>query len=441
MYGVRQRSVAALLILWVTSLACLGHAPIKAQAAGADSSLVLAALHVLETDYVKPVDATKLLNATIAGLRKAAHQGAETLPDIPTGLQEAQAIGAFRQEFGVATKVANVSEADLAYAATREMLASLHDSRVHYFDATAFKLRRDLQAGRLQYQGIGIELKAIKGNSDANELYVVNVSPGSPAAGAGLQRLDRITGVNGTPVSPTASSDDVASQIRGPGGSSVSLTIQRGGQPVNVSIVRGPIQFLGVEARTIQPGVAYAKLYSFSTGMGDKLRGALKPLMAQGPIRAVILDLRGSSSGVLREAEGVAGVFLPPQTMLARVLQRTGNPAVLVSKGDPLLPKAALTILADRFTAASAEIVVEGLKNAHRATIVGEKTAGELGVAADRPLPVGGMSVTVSQVEGPQSEQIEGVGIAADTHVELSIADMGRGVDTQLDAALKTVGK
>jgi hypothetical protein len=46
------------------------------------------------------------------------------------------------------------------------------------------------------------------------------------------------------------------------------------------------------------------------------------------------------------------------------------------------------------------------------------------------------MSVTTSLVIGPQYEQIEGVGITPENQVTLSIADLKRGVDTQLDAAL-----
>ena len=433
---MRQRALAAHVILSLISLILLTNIPREARAAGADSSLVLAALHVVETDYVKPVDAIKLLNAAVAGLRKATNQGPLVLPDIPGGVGEFQAVDTFRREFSQALKAGPVPETDLAYTATREMLASLHDSHVYYMDPTDFKQRQEQKSGTVKYAGMGVVIKAFKGDSEANEIFVTEVFPGSPAAAAGIRQFDKITGVNGTPVPPTASGSDVAGQTRGPEGSSVVVTIERGGQTLTVPVVRGPIQFSQVEARMLQPGVVYARLFSFSAGAGDQLRRLLKPLMAEGTIRAVILDLRGNWGGYLREAESVAGIFLPARTMLARVLQRTGGQTELVARGDELLPHVLLAVLMDSGTASSAEVVVGALKNAHRATSIGEKTAGALGSAREVSLPAGGMSVTISLVIGPQYEQIEGVGITPENQVKLSIADLERGVDTQLDAAL-----
>src|SRR5438094_5294647 len=57
--------------------------------AGADSSLVVAALRVLEQYYFTPVDPISLLNGAIAGLLKATKLESGLLPDLPTGLPEA----------------------------------------------------------------------------------------------------------------------------------------------------------------------------------------------------------------------------------------------------------------------------------------------------------------------------------------------------------------
>ena len=81
-----------------------------------------------------------------------------------------------------------------------------------------------------------------------------------------------------------------------------------------------------------------------------------------------------------------------------------------------------------------------GLRAAHRATIIGEQSAGIGGSGADFPLPAGGMHTTVEMVVGPHSEPIQGVGVIPDTEVALTEADMERGVDTQFDAAVKAMG-
>ena len=64
--------------------------------ATADAGLAIAALHVLEQQYVKPVQPAMLLNAAIDSLRKTAHAD---LPAIPDNTLPAQAEAVFRQDY------------------------------------------------------------------------------------------------------------------------------------------------------------------------------------------------------------------------------------------------------------------------------------------------------------------------------------------------------
>lgn len=435
---MKQRTAAAALMGIVISVALLATTQTGARAAGANSSLVVDALHVLERYYVEEVNPLRLLNAAIAALRMATGLGGDALPYISAGTPEPRAVSSFRHEFDYAVRAGTVSEADLAYTVTREMLASLHDTHVYYMDPAQLKRRQEAVAGNAKYEGIGVFLRVLDGESAERAFFVTDVVPGSPAAAAGLKPFDRVIAINGISIPPTASISDLAMQVRGPLGSPLELTVQRSGETLLISAVRGPVQFPTVEAHMIRPSVVYIKVYTFSKGVGDQLRHLLKPLMAQGPIESVVLDLRDNWGGYLREAESVAGVFVPSETLLARVLQRDG-PAKLVATGETLLPKATLVVLTDKGTASSSEVVVVGLKHQHRATIVGEKTAGALGAAREVPLSAGGMYVAVSEIVGPRYEQIDLVGILPDHRVELSVLDLARGVDTQLDAALKAM--
>src|SRR5579883_1565901 len=71
----RAAAGAALLAVLVAGMPAPGRA--------AADSLVLAALHTLETSYVEPVDASALLDAAIAALRQATGLGEDLLPGIP----------------------------------------------------------------------------------------------------------------------------------------------------------------------------------------------------------------------------------------------------------------------------------------------------------------------------------------------------------------------
>lgn len=417
---------------------CCGLAFMPAYAA--DGSLVVAALRALDQYYVKPVDDVGLLNTAIGALRTATDLDTDALPEVPQGAAGASASRMFLAEFDRAVQAGKGGSAtDLAYAATRAMLASLHDSHVNYYTPAAFaEFERNL-AGQASYAGIGVFVKSIKDTDGTTVAFVAAAFPGAPAARAGLQRFDRILRVDGKDVSGMTAGNLVP-LLRGSASSAVSVTVKRRDQTLTVSVVRQAIQIPPVDAYFIRPGVAYVRLLGFSRGAGHDVRSALRSLASRGAISSVILDLRNNGGGLIGEGSVVAGAFLPPGTLLAHTVERARPPAELTSTGTPIVDRARLVVLVDDGTASTAELLTAGLRDAHRATLIGEKTAGALGVAMRYALPEGGIEVTVSQVTGPQHEQIEGVGITPGVQVGLTVAEVARGEDGQLEAALKSLG-
>jgi carboxyl-terminal processing protease len=407
------------------------------QASAADASLVIAALHVAQEEYVDPVQPVTLLNAAIATLRKITHQTTSALPDIPPGTSLREAEAQFTSVFARAMQASPIPTTQLAYAATAGMLASLRDSHTSFLDPKAFQESRQQILGRPGFTGIGVVIISRKDSAGDAWIFIEDVFPGSPAEGAGLKRFDRIIEVDHTSLK-NVDSQEASQHIRGPAGSTASLTIQRGGQTLSVSVVRASIREHSVEARFIQPGVAYVKLFGFPREAGSQVKSALQGLAAQAPIRSILLDLRGNPGGLIHEAVAVGSLFLPPQTVLSRITERGQAPSVLRTTGTPLFPNTPLVVLIDGGSASASEIVTAALKDHHRATIVGEKTAGALGGSVTVPLPErSGMSVTVERITTPSGAMVEGVGISPDVPVVLTVADMERGEDPQLQAALR----
>src|SRR5207253_8866578 len=122
-------------------------------------------------EYMKPVNAIALLNAAIASLRKTTNLGPDKLPDIGSTLQEPQAIEMFKQEFAQAAQAAVVPQNELAYTATREMLDSLHDSQVGYYDPMRWAEREQEIAGKPGFVGIGVIIVSRKGSAGDNWLF------------------------------------------------------------------------------------------------------------------------------------------------------------------------------------------------------------------------------------------------------------------------------
>jgi len=418
--------VAALLIAPFTQVQ---------HASAADGTLVLAAIRVLQEDYVDQVQSVPLLNAAIVVLRKAVNLGADALPEIPASTSASDAAAQFTADFSKAAQTGTVSETQLAYAATAGMLASLRDSHTFFLDPAALRESRRQISGNPGFTGIGVTIVSRKDAGGTAWIFVEDVFPGSPASDAGVRRFDRIIEVDGKTLKDV-NVIDASQMIRGPAGSTASLVIQRAGRTVPISVVRAPIRVPPIEAKFVSPGVAYLKVFGFSQGAGRALRQAVTNLAHDGAIKSAILDLRGNPGGLIIEAANVGGIFLPTRTVLARITERGEQPSVLRASGAALLDKAPLVVLVDGQSASASEILAGAFRDYRRGTIIGEKTAGALGGSVTVPLPEGGMSVTVERIQTPKNTAVEAVGIAPDVSVTLTVADMERGQDTQLQAAL-----
>ena len=99
------------------------------------------------------------------------------------------------------------------------------------------------------YAGIGAEI-----DSTGGQPTIVGVIRGGPAEAAGLQPGDQLVRADGKDVSGE-SLDLIAGSIRGPAGTSVTLTLQRAGvtTPVTVTIVRAQVTIRPVSWATV-PG-------------------------------------------------------------------------------------------------------------------------------------------------------------------------------------------
>jgi len=410
-------------------------------AAAANGSLVIEAMRVVLDQYVDLVQPVTLLNAAIATLRKVTNLGPQALPDIPPGASESDAERTFTEEFPRAVQGSPVNETQLTYIAIGGMLASLRDTHTFFLDPAALRESRRQMIGNPSFTGIGVTITSRQDSSGVASIFIENVFPGSPAKDAGLRRFDKIVQVNGKSL-VNANVVDASQAIRGAPGSTAVLQIQRAGQILRVLVVRAPIRVPPIEAKFVQPGVAYLKIFEFTEGTGSHLRAAVMQLASEQPIRSVVLDLRGNPGGLIVEAAAVGGMFLPPRTPIALIKER-GHPetALRTPNRPPAFPRTPLVVLTDLGSASASEILTSAFKDLHRATIVGEKTAGALGGSLTVPLSDGsGISVTVERILSTKNQTIEGVGITPDTAVPLTVINMERGEDTQLQAALHALG-
>jgi carboxyl-terminal processing protease len=332
-----------------------------------------------------------------------------------------------------------VSRSQLVNQGLAAAVASLNDPYSHYFDPTEYQSFEDQSNPHLS--GIGIDIPP--GPAGPTGLSVVDVFPGSPAAKAGLARGDLITHVGPTSLAGR-SADFSSALIKGPAGSTVSLTVLSAGHTRTVSLTRADITVpvaSGTVVRYHGHRLGVVQLTSFADGSGSELRAQVDKVL-HGRAGGLILDLRENGGGLLEEAVNVASIFIPDGTIVT-TRGRSQPTQVYLARGGAISTKIPMVVLVDRGTASSAEIVTGALKDRGRAKVVGTHTYGKGVFQEIQPLPNGGaLDMTVGEYFTPDGHNLggggvrEGAGITPDVYASTSPRSR---TDTALLVAERTV--
>jgi carboxyl-terminal processing protease len=314
-------------------------------------------------------------------------------------------------------------------------VASLGDPYATYDTPTQFNAFNHPAPQR--FSGIGIDVK-----DTPSGLLVLSVFPGGPAARAGLHSGDVITAAGGRPLAGLRGNAPT-NLIRGPAGTGVALTIQRGGAHFGVRVVRGEINApIVLDSVTDYRGLAIGviELPTFDVpGIHGQVAAALEAVLAR-HVKALVLDLRDNPGGLVTEAQLVVSLFVAHGKVVT-TRGRTQQPSTLFVTGHPIAPTLPMAVLVNGGTASSAEIVSGALQDHHRAVIVGTRTYGKGVFQNIQPLTNGGaVVVTVGQYYLPNGHNLgagglrRGAGIRPDVVVS---AGPSHGRDPQLEAALR----
>ncbi len=307
--------------------------------------------------------------------------------------------------------VSDVPPPDLVNGALKGLLQSL-DPHSTLLSRQEYKEMQEATSG--EFFGIGVEI-----TSEGNQLTVVTPIEDTPAYKAGLKPGDYILGVNGKPTMEM-SLQEAVSQIRGPKGTEVELTIlhRDAKTPVTVRIKREAIPLISVKARELEPNYFWIRLTRFSERTTPELLDALAEARRKGPIKGIVLDLRNNPGGLLDQAVNVSDVFLSDGeivSMRGRQAASTRKFSATAAKTDVEAP---VVVLVNAGSASASEIVAGALGDRRRALIVGEPTFGKGSVQNIMPLSDGsGLKLTVALYYTPSGRSIQAEGIAPDMEI------------------------
>ncbi|MGZ9277337.1 MAG: S41 family peptidase [Candidatus Limnocylindrales bacterium] len=337
-----------------------------------------------------------------------------------------------------------VDRGAVVQGAIRGMIDALDDPYSSYL--TSEEYRASLQGISGEFEGIGAEIATQDAAGTQGcatlgptcRLVIVAPLAGSPAERAGLRSGDLVLAADGVSFDGLTV-DGARERIRGPKGSTVTLTIERGTDaPFPVAITRDIIQQLEVESQVYANGsVGYVRLNGFSDRGATELADALKAHLQAGRTK-LILDLRGNPGGYVTAARAVASQFIGSGTIFWEQDAKGDQvPTDAVTGGVATDPDIQVVCLIDGGSASASEIVAGALQDAGRGALVGQTSFGKGTVQQWQELPGegGAFRLTVARWLTPNKRWIHDVGLEPDVAVTVP-TDVGAGEDPILDAAL-----
>jgi carboxyl-terminal processing protease len=323
----------------------------------------------------------------------------------------ARAMQMIRQDYVDEKKI---SYEQLTRAALRGMLDSLDPHSQFMEPANFTDMKEDTES---RFGGLGIHITERNG-----DLIIVSPMEDSPAFRAGLLPGDQLIKINGKSCE-RLKLRDLEDKLKGAPGTKVTLTIVR---PVTKEIkdfelTRETIKVWSVKDAKLLPQeatgdakIGYARITQFNAPTAEELSKKLDELEKAG-MQAFVLDLRFNPGGLINSAVDVAGMFLPPGTVVATTEGRVPSQnrkytasATLPRRGN----KYPVAVLINFASASGSELAAGALKDMNRAIIVGETSFGKGSVQSIMPMPDGSaLRITTAKYYTPSHNPIHEHGI------------------------------
>ena len=296
-----------------------------------------------------------------------------------------------------------VDKSILQRAAIEAVLKASGDQWANYFPKNAVKTFQQTLQGR--YSGIGIWLRT----NSSGVLEVSSVQKDSPAAMAGIKPLDNLLEINGASMDGASVATAVAA-LRGKADSQVQLNLSRNQNQYSVQLKREAVLTGDVTANQLTSGIAYIQVSAINTSVPADVRIALDKYKHS---KGIVLDLRDNPGGLISEAVNFASIFLGDGTVVS--YSRKNDSDVVLKSTNESPVTSPMTVLINRSTASSAEILAGALQDRNRAVLLGEKSYGKGTVQEIMTLSDGSqLEITVGKYRTPSGRMIDQSGITPD---------------------------
>ena len=331
-----------------------------------------------------------------------------------------------------------VGEHDIGAATDQAMDAlidGLGDRWSYYMDADAYAAQQESRSN--SYVGIGVTVTY----PEEGGLMIQSVTEGGPAAAAGLVPGERITAVDGTPLT-AENQQEAAAMVRGPEGTQVTLTVEDAGGGVReVTVTRATVEEHPAEGELLPDGTGLVTIRNFNSRCAEESIAAVEDLVDQGAER-LVFDVRNNGGGYVSELTELLD-YLLPEGPIFRSRTKEGLERVVTSDASCVdLPMA---VLVNGNTYSAAELFAAQLQEMDWGVVVGEPTFGKGFSQQTFSLANGGaINLSTARYYTGQGVSLIGAGLTLDQEVTLTeeeAAKLAAGTlspqeDPQLQAAL-----
>ncbi|MDO1605396.1 S41 family peptidase [Lactobacillus sp. YT155] len=266
-----------------------------------------------------------------------------------------------------------VDREKLMDGAINGMLASLDDPYTQYIDASQMESFNNSISGNVSGIGVVVALKQ-------NQVTIDSVVADSPAQKAGLKIGDVIYKVDGKSTK-NMTINKVTDMVKGQENTKVTITIKRGTQEFDKTIVRKKLAVTSINYH-VDPSkkdVGYIQITEFTDHTAKDLKNALQELNKK-KVSRVIIDLRSNPGGELDQAILASSIFLKNGDTIVSTQERSGKKVSYKAKssdnGGYKFHKE-VSLLVDGNTASAAEIFTAALNENIGSQIIGSKTFGK----------------------------------------------------------------
>lgn len=310
------------LVVGYEQLTQQGASFIKASTPESDELAKVHALYtLLQTDYYKKVDSSKLVDGALKGMTSALDDPYSTY----------------------------LEKSDAA-----EFTQALSDS----------------------FEGIGATLSLVDNVPQIAQAPI----KGTPAEKSGLKAGDQILAVDDTPTTGQTL-NEIVSKIRGKKGTTVTLSLQRGQDPFKVTLTRDkiPLHSVTSELDEAHPTIGKIAITTFSEKTATELKEAIVALRSKGA-KSFVIDLRQNPGGLLDQVSQMASMFLKDGQTIVQLESRNGTvektvAAKALDGGFKVTEPTA--VLVDSGSASASEIFAGAVNESANVPLIGTKTFGK----------------------------------------------------------------